>query len=215
VHVLQLLPALNQGGIERHTVELNRELVRRGYRSSVISAGGVFAPQIGRDGGEHLQLDVASKNPLTAPWRAWRLRRALRLLNPDLVHVHSRVPAWLNHFANRQPRRPVVSTVHGFNRVNRYSAIMTRADAVIYQSTAIRDHVLRHYAVLAEQMHYVTDGIDMEHFDPEKVDRLFVDNFVRQHDLAGKYVITIVGRITPWKGHESFIRAVAAGGALP
>ena len=53
MHIVQLLPELNQGGVERGTVELNRELVKRGHQSSVISLGGKQVNSIVQDGGNH------------------------------------------------------------------------------------------------------------------------------------------------------------------
>ncbi len=81
LHIVQILPELNQGGVERGTVELNRELVKRGHQSTVISAGGSQAAQIEKDGGRHITLDVCSKNPLTVPLRIFQLRKILRELD--------------------------------------------------------------------------------------------------------------------------------------
>ena len=81
MHIVQLLPELNQGGVERGVVELNRELVKRGHQSTVISAGGSQAAQIEKDGGRHITLDVCSKNPITIPFRVLALRRILQSLN--------------------------------------------------------------------------------------------------------------------------------------
>ena len=91
MRVVQLLPELNEGGVERGVVELNRELVKRGVDSIVISAGGKQVGQIEADGGQHVMLDVVSKNPLTAVSRVWQLRRILRQLAPDILHARSRV----------------------------------------------------------------------------------------------------------------------------
>lgn len=119
MHIVQLLPELNQGGVERGTVELSRELVKRGHRSTVISAGGKLAPQIEKDGGRHILLDVCSKNPLTAPRRVHDLRHLISDLRPSVLHARSRVPAWLAWFANKRLRIPFVTTVHGFNSVGK------------------------------------------------------------------------------------------------
>ena len=67
MRVIQLLPELNEGGVERGTVELNREFVQQQHESIVISRGGILADTIEKDGGRHLHFDVCSKNPLTAP----------------------------------------------------------------------------------------------------------------------------------------------------
>ena len=49
MHIVQILPALDEGGVERGTVELNAALVARGYRSTVISSGGRLVPEIERE----------------------------------------------------------------------------------------------------------------------------------------------------------------------
>ncbi|MDD3276847.1 MAG: glycosyltransferase, partial [Kiritimatiellales bacterium] len=211
MHIVQILPELNQGGVERGTVELSRELVKLGHQSTVISAGGSQAAQIEKDGGRHITLDVCSKNPLTFFSRARALRHALCSMHPapDILHARSRVPAWLCWFANKKLKLPFITTVHGFNSVSRYSAIMTKGDRVIYGSNSIRDYILQNYKVDESKLRYVPRGIDMDYFDPAKVDEAFILDFKQKHLLNGKRVVTMVGRITEWKGHDTFIRAMA------
>ena len=209
LHVVQLVPELNQGGVERGVVELNRELVKRGHTSVVISAGGTQANQIEKDGGRNIPLDVCSKNPLTFFPRVLKLKTELLKLNPDILHARSRVPAWLCHFANKPLGIPFITTVHGFNSVSKYSAVMTTGDRVIYGSAAIKEYILKNYPVDENKLRYVPRGIDMDYFNPSQVDSDFIRNFKQEHGLEGKTVITIVGRITEWKGHDTFIRALA------
>lgn len=209
MHLVQILPELNQGGVERGTVELNRELVRRGIQSSVISRGGSLVSAVEREGGTHRGCDVCSKNPLTVPLRVQQLRRCLRELSPDIIHVRSRVPAWLAMFANRTLGLPVVSTVHGFNSVGAYSAVMTRADVVICGSSAIRDHVLRNYDVPESRLRVVFRGVDVAAFDPALVPEEDVLSRRRDWGLENRFVVGSVGRITPLKGHDLFLRALA------
>jgi glycosyltransferase involved in cell wall biosynthesis len=209
MHIVQLLPELNEGGVERGVVEINRELVRRGVTSTVISAGGRLVGRIEADGGRHVALDVCSKNPLTFFLRAARLRRALSGARPDIVHVRSRVPAWLLAAANRDLRLPVVSTVHGFNSVNAYSRIMTRADRVICASPAIREHVIRNYGTPEAILRLVPRGIDPQTFDPARVDREAAHAFRSRHGMDGRYLVLALGRITSWKGYDTLIRAAA------
>ena len=139
MHIVQILPELNQGGVERGVVEFSRELVKRGHQSSVISAGGSLVPQIKQDGGDHITLNVCSKNPLSFPFRAHQLRNTLYALRPAILHARSRVPAWLCRFANKKLQLPFITTVHGFNSVSKYSEIMVKGERVIYGSTSIRE----------------------------------------------------------------------------
>jgi glycosyltransferase involved in cell wall biosynthesis len=208
MHIVQIVPELNEGGVERGVLEMNRELVRRGVESTVISRGGRLAPAVETDGGQYVALDVCSKNPFTFPARVRSLRRALTEIGPDIVHVRSRLPAWMLRFAN-EPGWPVVTTVHGFNSVSPYSRIMTRADRVICVSHAIRAYIQQHYRTPDDKLRVIHRGLDATTFNPERLDFAFIDRFRKEHGLNGRFVVTSVGRIAPLKDYETFIRAVA------
>jgi glycosyltransferase involved in cell wall biosynthesis len=207
--IVQLLPELNEGGVERGTMELSRELVKLGHESVVISAGGKLEEQIKKDGGMHITLDICSKNPLTAPFRMLQLRKTLKELNPDIVHARSRVPAWLAYWANKKLNIPFVTTVHGFNSVSAYSVIMTKSDSVICVSGAIKSYIQEHYQTDEKKITVIPRGIDLEKFNPINLDKKFIENFKREYHLGDKRIITTVGRITQLKDHQTFIRAIA------
>lgn len=207
--IVQLLPELNEGGVERGTVELNRELVKRGHESIVISAGGKLQKEIEEDGGKHILLDVCSKNPLTLPWRIAVLRKTLETLQPDVVHARSRIPAWLTCLANRRLHIPFVTTVHGFNSVSPYSRIMSMGDHVICVSGAIKSYIQEHYHTEDEKITVIPRGVDLERFNPDTIDRRFITAFKAQYGLEDRRIISTVGRITQLKDHQTFIRAIA------
>lgn len=208
--ILQLLPELNEGGVERGVVELNREFVRQGHTSIVISKGGRLVPSIAEAGGEHIAFDVCSKNPLSVPLRSYSLGRLFDRLQPDIVHARSRVPAWLCHFANRDRRFPFITTVHGMNSISRYSRIMTTGERVICVSEVIKDYLLKNYPGLDdEKLHVIQRGVDMRLFDPDSVDRSFVGNLRSSLGLADAFIVGSVGRITYLKDYETFIAAIA------
>ncbi len=207
--VLQLLPELNEGGVERGTAELSREFVKQGLTSIVISKGGKLVEQIEKEGGQHICLDVCSKNPFTLPYRIFKLRQQLRALAPDVVHARSRIPAWMTYFANRALGIPFVTTVHGLNSVSRYSEIMTKGDRVITVSEVVRDYVLKHYSVAEGKIRVIQRGVDTQFFNPEHVDSHFIEQFKAQYDLNNKFIVSSVGRITWLKDFETFIKAIA------
>ncbi len=209
MRIVQLLPELNEGGVERGTMELSRELVKRGHESIVISAGGKLQEQIEQEGGKHITFDICSKNPLTAPWRIIQLRRILKKLSPDIIHARSRVPAWLTYLANKKLAIPFVTTVHGFNSVNAYSKIMSMGDSVICVSQAIKTYIQTYYATPEEKITVIPRGIDLEKFNPQNIDKKFIENFKKEYDLDDKQIIATVGRITQLKDHQTFICAIA------
>ena len=207
--IIQLLPELNEGGIERGVIDTNREFASLGHDSHVISAGGQMVKQLKQDGGNHHQLDICSKNIISAPLRSSKLSRLLEAVNPDIIHARSRVPAWLAHFANKKHKRPFITTVHGLNSVNRYSKIMTSGDRVICVSEVVRDHIHNHYKTDPSIIRVIQRGVDMNQFNPSQVDTARVCKLKDEFKLHGKLVITSVGRITMLKDYETFIQAMA------
>ncbi|MBD3724031.1 MAG: glycosyltransferase family 4 protein [Campylobacterales bacterium] len=206
--IVQLLPELNEGGVERGTVELNREFVKLGHESIVISNGGKQTKQIEADGGKHIKFDVAGKNPLSVPWRIYKLRALLKELNPDIIHARSRVPAWLSFLANKTLHIPFVTTVHGFNSVSFYSKIMTKGDAVICVSNSIKEHIKRYYKIPEEKITVIPRGVDPEKFNPNNINKQFIADFKKQYDLENKFIVSTIGRITQLKDLETFIHSV-------
>ena len=208
MRIVQVIPELNEGGVERGVVELNREFVKKGIESFVISAGGKLENQINLDGGNHVKFDVCSKNIFTAFRRVKGLKKILKELKPDIIHVRSRVPAWLVHFANKSLKIKVVSTVHGFNSVGFYSSIMQKADAVISVSNSIKEYIQKHYQTNENKITVIPRGIDLELFNPKNIDETFIENFKKQFNLKDKFVISSVGRVTQLKDYETFIKAI-------
>jgi len=209
MHIVQILPALDQGGVERGTVEFSRELVKRGHRSTVISSGGRLADQIAVDGGEYVELDVKSKNPVTALPRAAKLRKILSELSPSVVHYRSRVPGWLFVIANRTLKLPFVSTVHGFNSVSGYSRVMTFGERVICPCNGVVEYIQKNYRVPDEKIRLIYRGIDPAQFDPHKLDMNFINDFEERYALRDCFVVLGVGRITQLKCYDVLIKAVA------
>ena len=166
--VVQLIPTLGPGGAERTTMEIARALVAKGHRSVVISAGGRWVTRLKAEGSEHISLPIGSKSPALLG-TLFRLRAVLKKLKPDIVHVRSRLPAWLARLAliGLHPRPALVTTVHGLNSVSIYSRIMTRGDRVIVVSNTARDHVLKHYPSLNPAVvRVIPRGADPGEFPP-------------------------------------------------
>ena len=209
MRILQLLPELNEGGVERGVVELNREFVKKGIESFVISNGGKLQKQIEIDGGKHIIFDVCSKNIFTLMFRVNKLKKILKDVKPNIIHVRSRVPAWLIYFANKTLKIKIVSTVHGFNSVGFYSSIMQNANEVICVSSSIKDYIQKNYHTSENIITTIPRGIDLELFNPNNISQNFIIDFKKHYDLEGKFVVSTVGRITQLKDYETFIKAIS------
>lgn len=208
--IVQILPELNEGGVERGAIELSSELVKSGFESIIISHGGKLTEQIEQNGALHVKLDVCSKNPLSAPWRVWNLYKTLKKINPDIIHVRSRVPAWMVFFANKWLKKPVVASVHGLNSVNAYSKIMTKFDHTICVSSVVKEYIIKGYNIKnSKNISVIERGVDVNKFNLENIDSDFVKKFKNKYNLKNKFIITSVGRITWLKDYETFIKSIA------
>ena len=61
MRVLQLLPELKFGGVERGTVDLSEHLTKLGHQSAVVSAGGGLTEQLSNHGAKHFSLTHSQK----------------------------------------------------------------------------------------------------------------------------------------------------------
>lgn len=212
--VIQILPELNSGGVERGTLEVAKYLVDHGHQSIVISNGGRLVDQLTAEGSRHIQLPVHKKR-ITSLRYVRPLRQVLAEEKPDILHLRSRLPAWLAYLAWRKmdpaTRPKLVTTVHGFYSVNPYSAIMTKGQRVIAVSASVKDYILNNYPKTDPNLiKIIHRGVDPAEFHPHYtpptawLEQWFQD-FPETRD---KLLITLPGRITRIKGHNDFIQLI-------
>ncbi len=210
--VVQMLPELDSGGVERGTLEIGKYLADQGHRSIVISAGGRLVKQLEEEGSRHITWKVGAKSPVVLKY-VLSLRRLLINEKIDVLHLRSRMPAWLGYLVWKslpKKKRPVlVTTFHGFYSVNSYSAIMTKGMGIIAISKSIEQHIKNAYGV-DRGIELIFRGVDKEKFDPGVVSQERVERFRSLWGLsADKPIIMLPGRLTRLKGPDLFIQALS------
>ncbi|RCX26187.1 glycosyltransferase family 4 protein [Thioalbus denitrificans] len=213
--VLQVLPALESGGVERGTLEVAAELVRRGHRSLVMSGGGRLVEPLERAGSRHLQWPIGRKS-LRTLGLVRPLRRLLAQERVDIVHVRSRVPGWIVWRALQgmapESRPALVTTVHGPYSKPWYSVVMVRGARIIAVSETIRDYIRANYPrVDMGRVRVIHRGVDRGEFPyGYRPPPAWLAAWAGDHPaLAGRFVITLPARVTRWKGQEDLLRIVA------
>jgi glycosyltransferase involved in cell wall biosynthesis len=212
--VIQILPELNSGGVERGTLEVADYLVKRGHKAVVVSNGGRLVGQLEESGARHVAMPVHRK-ALGSLFQVKPFRKLLEQEKPDILHIRSRVPGWIAYLAWRKmdkaTRPRLVSTVHGFYSVNRYSAVMAKGERVIAVSESIKEYIkeyiLKTYPETPEgKITVIHRGVEPGQFhrgyqpDAGWLEKWRMD----QPQLAGKEILLLPGRITRLKGHGDF-----------
>jgi len=211
---MQLLPALEAGGVERSTIEAAAALVREGHSAIVVSAGGKLVAELQALGAEHITLPIGEKSPATL-FTIGKLRALIGSLKPDIVHARSRLPAWVAHFALRglRGKKPVfLTSLHGLNSPGRYSTILTTGALVECVSDTVRDYVLRHYPKLDPgKLRVIERGVDPGDFPRgHRAPDDWRERFYAQHPtLAQRRFLLLPGRGTRLKGHADAIALLA------
>ncbi len=213
--VVQVLPALNSGGVERGTLEVAKELIKRGHRSIVISAGGRMVPELLHDGSEHLECPIGVKSLLTLRWvlpfRYWMSKQHI-----DILHARSRLPAWISWLAWRgmhpATRPRFIITMHGLYSFSLYSAITTRAERLIAVSETTRSYLKHCYPKLPEEyIRVIQRGVDPAVFPYgySPTENWLVDWYTQYPQLRKVPVLTLPGRLSCSKGHKDFIKLIS------
>ncbi|MGB8276193.1 MAG: glycosyltransferase family 4 protein [Alphaproteobacteria bacterium] len=213
--VLQVVPSLGSGGVERGAADIAVALAAAGGKAIVASAGGPMVRELERAGVTHVVLPVDSKNPFVMMRNVDRLARLIEDSGAEIVHARSRAPAWSAYYAARRTERRFVTTFHGtYDHKSplkrRYNAIMTRGDAVIAISHFIAEHLRAVYGVEGPHVRVIHRGVDLDVFSPGRVaaERL-IELSHRWRLPDGMPVVMLPGRLTSWKGQRLLIEALA------
>lgn len=210
--ILQVLPALDAGGVERGTLEIAEAIQEAGWRALVASAGGRLVPALEATGARHITLPLATKSPIGIWRNAAALTELVRAEQVSILHARSRAPAWSAWLAARRTGARFVTTYHGtygegFPGKRLYNSIMARGDRTIAISLHIAGHIR---ATHGRDSLVIPRGVDQRRFDPALVSPERVAALRAAWDVPeGAPVILLPARLTRWKGQGVLVEALA------
>ncbi len=213
--IAQILPALNNGGVERGVVEISKALVDNNFRSIVISSGGHMVPQITRNGGIHYDLDVHTKNPLKWPKIRSKLKKIIESENVDLIHFCSRAPAWIGIPIGVILDIPIITSVHmRFRKSNffkkYYNSILIKGNYIIAISKHIEESIKISFPKVSGKIKIIHRGVDLNLFNPSKINPARIIAQSKHLNLKDNVpVIIMAARPAMWKGYQVLIKALS------
>lgn len=213
--IMQVLPALESGGVEQGVVDINAAVVRAGGRSIVVSSGGRRVHEITKAGGTHIEMPVHSKNPITMAANVKRLRGLIREHDVDIVHACSRAPAWSAVRAVQGTRARFVTSCHAAHKLGGplkrfYNSSIAKGERVIAVSHFLADYLEQNYRVDPNIIRVVHRGVAIEKFHPNSVTPERLVALARQMRIPdGAAVVLLPARLTRIKGHMFLLDAIA------
>lgn len=215
--ILQILPRLETGGVERGTLEIASALKDAGWTSIVVSGGGRLVHDLEKMGTEHITLPVYSKNYFTMRKNAKLLAKIIVEKKVDIVHARSRAPAWSAKWACEMTGVPLLTTFHGaynigpFKIKKKYNKVMTDGVLTIAVSNFIKQHILDNYETVdGDKIRVIHRGVDAERFDISKVSQERIVALSQKWRLPEDLpVVMLPGRLTRWKGQLILLEALS------
>ena len=213
--MLQVLPALVSGGVERGTLEIAEALVGAGWRALVASAGGPLVAPLEKLGARHVTLPLGRKSPLGIWRNAAALAELVRTEGVGILHARSRAPAWAALLAARRTGARFVTTYHGtynegFPGKRLYNSVMARGERVIAISGFIAEHLRARHGTDPARLRVIPRGVDERFFDPAAVPPARVAALRAAWDVPeGRPVVMLPARLTRWKGQTVLVDAMA------
>jgi len=210
--VIQLLPELNFGGVERGVKDFSNALIDRGHQSIVISNGGLLQEEIESNGAKHINIAIHKKR-VSSLLLASQLRQIYEREQPDVIHVRSRMPAWINFLAFRKlHNKPLlVSTFHGLYSTPIYSQVMSKVDHTIAISKTVKNYIKSVYNMTDDKITIIPRGCDSVQFNQDGISSSWLEEWYKEFpQTLGKKILTLPTRVTKWKGVDSFIDLIDA-----
>ena len=171
--VMRLLSSLKHDESERGIFHLGRALVKNGHTSIIVSSAdddNELVKRLERDGNLYHQLYMNKKSWLSL-LQITPLRHLVEKYQPDVIHLHSRTPAWIMHLALRRARvkhmPKLVSTMYGFYPINKYSQALLDVDTIITVSDSVTNYLkkgLRREEMGTKVIKRIYRGIDIRRY---------------------------------------------------
>jgi len=220
VRILYILTSLGIGGAEKQVIALAERMAAKGHTVAFLVL-------------KHVDQECPIRHPvlrLNLPKTPMGILRGLRfasnfllLFRPDILHSHTfpanifarllRASLRLKRIENRVSNEinpVVINTIHniyegGWHRMLLYRLTSTQADAVTAVSTAAAERFVRLRAVPRKKISVLTNGIDIQAFNPDKKIRRTART---QMQAGDPFIWLAVGRIVPAKDYPNLLRAL-------
>ncbi len=214
--VLQVLPAMEAGGVERSAVDFAATVTESRGRAFVVSEGGQMERHLQRAGARHIAMPLATRNPARVRGNIDHLSHIIRSNGVDILHLRSRGPAKIAQAAARRTGCRLVTDFGAASMAGNLlqrarSRILTTGDRVSVVSEFLARHLITTFNVDPARIRVVPRGVDLDVFCPDQVSPQRVIRLATEWRLRdGMPLIMMPPRFTAWKGQAFFFDALAA-----
>ncbi len=163
--ILMTLMSLDIGGAETHVTELAKQLVREGHKIVIVAKTGVYAKELEEMGVKIYDAPLHKRN-LGCMKESYKiLKQAITLENPDIVHAHARIPAFICSLIRRTVKFSFVTSAHGTYVTGFGLKLLSDwGDATLAVSEDIKKYLLKNYKLDKNNIIVSVNGVDTDKF---------------------------------------------------
>ena len=211
-NLVQIVPSLDSGGVERGTVDVANFLAQKQIKNFIITSGGKMIKELDDNFVQVHLLPVSSKNFFSYPSIGRKIYQFIQANNINLVHVRSRGPAWMVNFMSKNNIKTIATfhNVYGGNSFFKkmYNKGLSKMDHLIAISDYVRETVIQKYNITNKNISVINRGIDTEYFN-KPINNDAKENFIIKHQIdKSKKIILFPARLTRWKGQLEFVDVI-------
>ena len=211
-NLVQIVPSLDSGGVERGTVDVANFLAEKKIQNFIITSGGKMIKELDERFIHVHQLPVASKNFFSYPLIARKINQFIKANNINIAHVRSRGPAWMVNLIAKNN----IKTIGTFHNVyggssylkKMYNKGLSKMDHLVAISDYVKETIVKKYNLPPNNISVINRGIDTKYFN-QTLDVGIRDNIIKIYQIdTAKKIILFPARITSWKGQLEFIDVI-------
>jgi len=211
-NLVQIVPSLDSGGVERGTVDVANFLAEKKIQNFIITSGGKMIKELDERFIHVHQLPVASKNFFSYPLIARKINQFIKANNINIVHLRSRGPAWMVNLIEKNNIKTIATfhNVYGGNSYLKkmYNKGLSKMDHLVAISDYVKETIVKKYDLLPNNISVINRGVDTEYFN-QPLDVGIRNNILKTHQIdTAKKIILFPARITSWKGQLEFIDVI-------
>ena len=211
-NLVQIVPSLDSGGVERGTVDVANFLAEKKIQNFIITTGGKMITELDDNFTHVHKLPVASKNFFAYPFIGRKINKFIKANNIDIVHVRSRGPAWMINLMAKNNIKTIATfhNVYGGNSYLKkmYNKGLSKMDHLVAISDYVKEIIVKKYDLQPNNISVINRGVDTEYFN-QPLDVGIRDNILKTHQIdTAKKIILFPARITSWKGQLEFIDVI-------
>ena len=209
--ILQIVPQLKQGGVERGTLDIFRYLNKNQIKNYIFCEN--YDPDL-LTTDEKKSIYTSNGLKFKKLLNFFKLNSILSDLvkanKINLVHISSRAPAFIFYNNIKNKKINYVTSFHnpysGILLKKLYNSYLLKGDVVICNSNFTKNYLIKNFKIKKKEIFSVPRGTDLEYFNPENISQFIIDDKKKSLDISkDDIVLSVPSRFSKWKGHKKIL----------